>query len=209
MKFFSAAILATSVFFTFSTWADTNYNPGTYQIDPAHSKVGFEIPHLVISSVDGRFQTFEGKVTLDAKFEKSKVNATVEMSSIDTGNPKRDDHLRSPDFFDVAKFKQMKFESKSIVGTPQDFKMTGTLTMKGVTKPVSFDGKYLGTVNDGYGNEKAVFTAEATIKRSDFGLTWNKMVEAGPVVGDSLKIQLRIQAAHPAPAKAAGAKPAK
>lgn len=188
-----------------STWASLNvhavdsaYKPGTYQIDPIHSKIGFEIPHLVISTVDGRFQTFDGTVILDPKFEKSTVKAVVQVTSVDTGNPKRDDDLRGPDFFDSGKFSRMTFETKSISGTPQSFKLMGNLTIKGITNPVTFEGKYLGTVNDGAGNDKAAFTAYASIKRSSFGLKWNKMIEAGPVVGDNLAIQLRIQAAKPA-----------
>lgn len=178
--------------------ADLAYKPGTYQIDPIHSKIGFEIPHLVISTVDGRFQTFDGTVILDPKFEKSTVKAVVQITSVDTGNPKRDDDLRGPDFFDAGKFSKMTFETKSISGTPQNFKLMGNLTIKGITNPVTFDGKYLGTVNDGAGNDKVAFTAYASIKRSSFGLKWNKMIEAGPVVGDNLAIQLRIQAAKPA-----------
>ena len=178
--------------------AETAYKPGTYQIDPIHSKIGFEIPHLVISTVDGRFQTFDGTVSMDPRFEKSSVKAVVQVTSVDTGNPKRDDDLRGPDFFDAGKFSKMTFETKSISGTPQAFKLVGNLTIKGVTNPVTFEGKYLGSVNDGAGSDKVAFTAYASVKRSSFGLKWNKMIEAGPVVGDNLTIQLRIQAAKPA-----------
>ena len=174
------------------------YEAGAFDIDAAHSKVGFEIPHMVISTVEGRFTKFDGKIVLGEKFDKSTVEATVDMTSIDTSNSKRDEHLKSPDFFDVAKFPKMTFKSKSISGTPDKFTVAGDLTIKGVTKPVTFDGKYLGLVNDGYGNDKAVFNAETKVKRSAFGLTWNKMVEAGPVVGDELKIVLRVEAAKPA-----------
>ncbi len=198
MKFFNLILLVASI----SAWGDATYKPGTFQIDPAHSKVGFEIPHLVISTVEGRFTAFEGNVILDPKFEKSSVKATVEISSIDTGDPKRDEHLKSPDFFDVGKFKTMAFVSKSITGTPESFKLNGSLTIKGKTNAVTFDGKYLGIVNDGNGKEKAVFTATAKIKRAEYGLTWNKLVEAGPAVGDELTIQLKIQAGRPAAAKA-------
>ncbi len=187
------------------TWAPVGHSatmkPGTYDVDPAHSKVGFEIPHLVISSVEGRFTKFEGKVILSDKFERSTVKATADVGSVDTANAKRDEHLRSADFFDAGKFGKMTFESASITGTPESFKLTGNLTIKGVTKPVTFDGKFLGTVNDAFGNEKVAFNAQAIIKRADFGLTWNKAVEAGPVVGETLTIQLKIQAGRPAAKK--------
>jgi polyisoprenoid-binding protein YceI len=174
---------------------------GKYTIDSAHSRVGFEISHLVISTVDGSFKDVRGDINLKEKFEKSSVKTTVEMASIDTGVTKRDDHLRSPDFFDVKKYPKMTFESTEIKGTPESFKMTGKLNLHGVTKPVTFDGKYLGSVNDGMGNEKVAFTATAEIKRADFGLGWNKVVEAGPVVGDTAKIILKVEAGRPVQAK--------
>jgi polyisoprenoid-binding protein YceI len=197
----TATVLSVTVLSGSVAMADAKYKAGKYNIDPMHSKVGFEIPHLVISSVEGKFKNFDGSITLADKFDKSSAQASVDMASIDTGVSKRDDHLKSADFFDTAKFPKMKFDSTQITGTPDSFKMTGNLTIKGVTKKVTFDGKYLGTVNDGMGNEKAAFTATTSIKRSDFGLTWNKMVEAGPVVGESLTISLRIEAAQPAAKK--------
>ena len=171
------------------------YQAGTYNLDPMHSKVGFEVPHLVISTVEGRFTKFSGDIQLGEKLEKSKVQVAVETDSIDTGVGKRDDHLRSPDFFESKKYPQMKFESTEIAGTPEAFKLTGNLTIKSVTKKVTFEGKYLGTVKDGYGNEKAAFNAKTKINRKDFGLTWNNAVEAGPVVGDDVTIDLKLQAA--------------
>lgn len=177
------------------------YDAGAYDIDPMHSKVGFEVPHLVISTVEGAFRKYDGKLVLDQKFEKSSVEANIEIGSVDTGVAKRDDHLKSPDFFDVAKFPKMTFKSLSISGKPESFKLTGDLTIKGITKKVTFDAKYLGTVVDGYGNQKAAFDAKAKINRKDFGLTWNAMVEAGPTVGDEVTLSLRIQAGRPAPKK--------
>jgi polyisoprenoid-binding protein YceI len=177
------------------------YDAGSYDIDPMHSKVGFEVPHLVISTVEGAFRKYDGKLVLDQKFEKSSVEANIEIGSIDTGVAKRDDHLKSPDFFDVAKFPKMSFKSSAISGKPESFKLTGDLTIKGITKKVTFDAKYLGTVVDGYGNQKAAFDAKTKINRKDFGLTWNAMVEAGPTVGDDVTLSLRIQAGRPAPKK--------
>lgn len=168
---------------------------GTYQIDPMHSKVGFEVPHLVISTVEGTFKEFDGQLDLASDFTKSKVTANVKVASIDTGVEKRDDHLKSADFFDAAKHPLMTFKSTSIKGTPESFKISGDLTLHGVKKPVTFDGQYLGTVTDGYGNRKAAFVSKAVINRKDFGLNWNSVVEAGPVVGDKVTLVLKIQGA--------------
>lgn len=170
----------------------------SFQIDAAHSKVGFEVPHLVISTVEGRFNAFAGDVNLAKDFSKSTVAVGIEVSSIDTGVAKRDDHLRSADFFDASRFPKMTFKSVSLQGSPDRFKLIGDLTIHGVTKSVIFEGQYLGSVTDGYGNEKVAFKASTTIRRQDFGLNWSSIVEAGPVVGDNVTIELNIQAGRPA-----------
>lgn len=167
---------------------------GKYNIDPMHSKVGFEVAHLVISSVEGKFKTFSGVLVLDEKFEKSKLEAEVDIGSVDTAVKDRDDHLKSPDFFDAAKFPKMTFKSTAISGKPEKFKLSGDLTLKGKTQKVVFDGTYKGTAKDGYGNTKAAFSATTKINRKDFGLTWSQAVEVGPVVGDMITIDLNIQA---------------
>lgn len=177
--------------------ADAKFEAGSYQLDPAHSKVGFEVTHLVISTVEGRFTKFDGSLDLAEPFDKSTVAVNVDTTSVDTGNGKRDDHLKSADFFDTAKFPTMTFNGTEIKGTPASFTLTGDLTIHGITKKVTFDAKYLGTVGDGHGNQKAAFQATARIKRKDFGLTWNSLVEAGPVVGDDVTLDLRVQAAKP------------
>ena len=182
--------------------ADAKYAAGKYDIDAAHSSVGFEVPHLVISTVEGKFTKMEGVIELNEKFEKSTVKASAETSSVDTGNEKRDGHLKSADFFDAAKNAKLTFESTEIKGTPASFKLTGNLKIKATTKKVTFDAKYLGTVNDGNGHEKVAFNATAKISRKDFGLTYGAMVEAGPVIGDEITITLKIQASRPAPAAA-------
>ncbi len=200
MKLISIATWLSAAALSFSVHA-APAKAGTYAIDQAHSTIGFDISHMVISSVDGRFKNFEGSITVADKFEKSNVKANVDVNSIDTGNGKRDEHLKSPDFFDVAKFSKMTFESTSIKGSPESFKMEGKLTLHGVTKPVTFDGKYMGAINDGMGNDKVAFTASAKINRKDFGLAWNKAIEAGPIVGDELTISIKIEAGHPAAKK--------
>ena len=181
--------------------ATDKMEPGKYNIDPMHSKVGFEVPHLVISSVEGKFKTFSGVLNLDEKFEKSNLVAEVEISSVDTSVKDRDDHLKSPDFFDATAFPKMTFKSTSISGKREAFKLTGDLTLKGKTQKVVFDGTYKGTAKDAYGNIKAAFTATAKINRKDFGLTWNKAVEVGPVVGDMITLDLKIQATKEVAAK--------
>lgn len=178
-----------------TAYAKKNLAAGKYKIDAAHSSVGFEIPHLMISSVDGKFTDYEGTFDIHKNFKKSKINVSIEAKSIDTAVKKRDDHLRSADFFEVSKYPKITFKSTSIKGKPGDFKIKGDLTIKGVTKPVTLEGKYLGTVKDGYGNTKIAFEAETEISRKDFGITYNNIIEAGPVIGDEVDIELKIQAA--------------
>ncbi len=168
---------------------------GKYTLDEAHSKVGFEIPHLVISTVEGRFTKYDGEIELADKFTDSKVTASIDVSTIDTSNGDRDKHLKSADFFDVAKYPKMTFKSKKITGTPENFKVVGDLTIKDKTKEVTLDGKFLGVVKDAYGNEKAAFNASTKINRQQFGLKWSKAVEVGPVVGDEVTISLKVQGA--------------
>jgi polyisoprenoid-binding protein YceI len=183
-------------------FAQTKIVEGTFKIDTAHSKVGFEVPHLVVSSVEGKFTDFEGTIVVDPKLEKSKVDLTVKTASVDTSNKDRDDHLRGPDFFDVKKFEKMTFKSKKVSGTPEALKVEGDLTLHGVTKPVIIDGKYTGTVKDPWGNERIAFKGSTKLKRQDFGLVWSKAVEAGPVVGDEITIDLKVEAIkEKAPAK--------
>ena len=170
---------------------------GTYTIDTAHSKIGFEATHLVIATVEGRFKKFEGTIVIDEKLSKSKANLDVDVASLDTDNTQRDDHLKSPDFFDTANSPKLLFVTKKIVGSADKLKIVGDLTIKGKTKEVALDVKYLGDVNDAYGNHKVVFSAEGKINRKDFGLNWSSMVEAGPVVGDQIKLTIKIEANKP------------
>lgn len=171
---------------------------GTYNVDAAHSKIGFEIPHLVISSVEGHFSKFDGSITIDDKLEKSKANLNIDTTSINTDNKDRDDHLRSPDFFDAVKNPKVTFVTKKVVGTVENLKLIGDLTIKGKTKEVTLDAKYLGDVKDPWGNHKIAFNAIGKINRQDYGLTWSKVVEAGPVVGDEVTLQIKVQASKQA-----------
>ncbi|MEQ1721791.1 MAG: YceI family protein [Pseudobdellovibrio sp.] len=198
MRLFLTTIL---VALTSTSFASAKLASGKYNIDPMHSKVGFEIAHLVISSVEGKFKTFSGTITVDEKFEKKKLDADIEIASIDTSVNDRDAHLKSPDFFDADKYPKMTFKSSAIKGTPESFKLIGDLTIKGKTKKVTFESVYKGTVADAYGNQKAAFVATTKINRRDFDLTWSNLVEAGPIVGDEVTLELKIQAALDKPIK--------
>jgi len=174
------------------------WTPGTYSIDTAHSKVGFEVPHLVIATVEGRFNEYRGEVVVGEKLEDSKVSVAIDAKSVDTGNAKRDEHLRSADFLDVEKHPKLTFRSRRVTGKREAFKVVGDLTLHGVTREVTLDGKFLGTAKDGWGNLKAAFAGEARINRKDYGLVWNKIVEIGPTVGEEVTIRLKVQGAKSA-----------
>ncbi|HET9235777.1 MAG TPA: YceI family protein [Oligoflexus sp.] len=178
------------LFIPLNLMAATDFVKGRYDVDPAHTRVSFVIPHFVVSEVEGRFNDVKGEFTLAEPFTNTKVSATIPVKSIDTGVAKRDEHLRSKDFFEVEKFPEMKLVSKSITGTPEAFKMVAALTIKGVTKDVTFDGKYTGSVKDPWGQQRAALQASATINRKDFGINYNDKVDIGPAVGDEVKIRI-------------------
>lgn len=190
------ALTALSLFMATTSMAAGKAMPeGKYAVDGMHSKIGFEVPHLVISSVEGHFDKYEGTILVDKKIEKSKVDLSVDIDSISTGVVKRDGHLKSPDFFDAAKFPKMTFTSSKITQTGDNLTVVGTLKIKDKAKEVTLDLKYLGQVKDGYGQDKVAFKGKTKINRKEFGLTWSQAVEAGPVVGDDVEISLNIQAA--------------
>jgi polyisoprenoid-binding protein YceI len=183
----AVAFCATSVS---SVLAEENY-----KIDPVHSSVGFKIRHL-FSYVSGKFIKFEGAFTVDFDHpEKSSVTATIQTASIDTGEPKRDDHLRGPDFFDAAKFPTITFKSKSVKSTGKDKgDIVGDFTMHGVTREVTLHAKFLGK-GTGMGGEISGWqlTTEP-LKRTDYGLNWSKAIEGTAVVGEEVEITIEIEA---------------
>lgn len=184
------ALLATLLLATSQAFA------ADYTVDPDHTSVGFKIKHLAISSVSGRFTDVKGTFSYDpAKVADAKAEATIAVKSINTEQAKRDEHLRSPDFFNVPQFPDMSFKSTKIIpGADKTFKAQGDLTIHGVTKPVTFDVTYGGETKDMYGNQRAAFEATAKINRKDFGLTWNKALETGGlVVGDDVTIMLEVE----------------
>ncbi|HEY1098376.1 MAG TPA: YceI family protein [Myxococcota bacterium] len=167
----------------------------TWDIDPAHSTVGFVVKHLVIAKVRGSFKRFSGTVVIDAREPaKSSVVVTIDPASVDTGIADRDAHLRGEDFFNVATFKEMKFVSTKVDKSAAGLKVTGNLTMHGVTKPVVLDVTGPSPeIKDPAGNPHVAFSATTTVKRADFGLTWNKAIEGGSVVGEDVTIELEVE----------------
>ena len=169
----------------------------TYKVDPAHTNVTFLVRHL-FTNVEGRFRTFEGQIVFDpAAPEKTTVKGSIDVASIDTNVAKRYEHLRSPDFFDVAKFPKIEFVGTGVAdvdAAKHAGKIRGNLTIHGVTRPVVLDAQFLGAATDPWGNKKGGFTATTTIDRKDFGLTWNKTLEAGGVlVGDEVTIRINVE----------------
>lgn len=175
--------------------------PGKYSIDPAHTRVSFLIDHFVVSQVQGRFNDVKGSFVLSDKIEDSKVDVTVPIASIDTGVKKRDDHLKSDDFFAAKKYPNMTFKSKSFSGSLDSFKVVGDLTIKDVTKEVTLNGKYTGSVKDSWGQIRAAVRAEGKINRKDFHINYNDMVEAGPAVGDEVTINIISEGIQDTPKK--------
>lgn len=172
--------------------------PVVYEVDGAHSDVSFRAQHL-LSRVRGQFRRFSGTVTIDPdKRDAVAVKGTIEAASIDTDEPDRDTHLKSADFFDVTKFPEITFEAGELREAGADRKkgkLAGTLTMHGVSRPIVLDVEWLGTATDPWGNRKAAFTGRATLNRKDYGIVWNKALDAGGfLVGDFVEIELTIEA---------------
>lgn len=188
MRKLIAIILSTVVSST--AWA------ADYEIDSTHSSVVFKVKHLAISTVPGRFGDVTGRFSFDpTRVEASKAEAKIAVASINTMDTKRDDHLRSADFFDVSKFPSITFKTSKVEKVSDTaFKATGDLTIHGVTKPVTLDVTYGGSAKDPWGKERAAFEAKTLINRKDFGLTWSKTLETGGlVVGDDVQISLEIE----------------
>ncbi|MFD2933999.1 YceI family protein [Spirosoma flavum] len=167
-----------------------------WAIDPTHSEVQFKVKHLVISTVTGSFGQYEGHVeTVGDDFDGAKISFSADISSISTGNEQRDGHLKSVEFFDAEQFPKLMFVSTSMTKTgDESYSVTGDLTLHGVTKPVTLKVEYGGQMQDFYGQTKAGFEATGTIKRKEFGLTWDGVTEAGGVVvSDDVKLVLNIQ----------------
>jgi polyisoprenoid-binding protein YceI len=169
----------------------------TWQIDPAHTNVEFSVRHMMISNVKGQFQKTSGTITANGNDPASaQIDATIDASSVDTRVEGRDEHLKGPNFLDVAKYPTITFKSTKVEAAgPNKWKVTGDLTLHGVTKPVVLDVEAAGPpIHDPMGNTRAGASAATTIKRSDFGITWNKALDTGGVmVGDEVAIAIDVE----------------
>jgi Uncharacterized conserved protein len=169
-----------------------------WAIDPAHSEIQFKVKHLVISNVSGKFDKFEGTVLSSADdFSDAEIQFSADVDSINTGQPDRDNHLKSPDFFDLTNYPKLTFVSTGVSKKGDDeYTLTGNLTMHGVTKEVKLSVEYGGTTKDPWGNTKAGFEISGKINRKDYNLTWSAVTETGGlVVSDDIKLQLAVELA--------------
>lgn len=189
-KVVSSIVLASlTVLGSASAWG------ATYEVDASHSNVKFSVRHL-FSKVSGEFKDIKGSFDFDEKkLGTSTGEFSVPVATVNTNNEKRDTHLKAPDFFDAANHPMLTFKTKSVKGTAKKLKIEGDLTLRGVTKPVTFEGEFLGQDKDPWGGTRAGFTAKTKISRKDYGINFNKVLESGKVlVGDEVEIELNIEA---------------
>ena len=189
--FVTAVVLLAGTLAAGTTWA-----ADTYKIDRSHSSIQFAVRHLVVTKVKGEFNEFSGMILYDDEnITKSSVDVTINTASIDTKDPKRDDHLRSPDFFDVAKFPQISFKSKRIEKTSDGYAVIGDLTMHGVTKEIRIPFSIAGVVTDPWGNVRLGLSGKTKLNRQDYGVSWSKKMDNGGLVaGDDVEIDLEVEA---------------
>src|SRR5688500_3803967 len=191
------ATITTAAPITTATSAPPATAPTTWTIDAAHSSVEFSVRHMMITTVKGRFTDVKGSVVIPGADDVagSSVDITIDAATIDTREPQRDAHLRSADFFDVETFPTLTFKSRAISDVRGDrFKVTGDLTIRGIAREVVLDVTSNGSVIDPWGGQRSGFEATTRIKRSDYGLTWNQLLEAGGVaVADEIKITIDAQ----------------
>jgi polyisoprenoid-binding protein YceI len=166
-----------------------------WNIDPDHSLIEFRVSHMMVSKTTGRFLDYQGFVTMDADAKTfTTIEATINAASIDTDHEKRDNHLRNADFLDAAQHPTMTFKMTRYVKQGEKYSVVGDFTLRGVTKEVSLVGSFNGVTQDPWGNTRTGFTAEGTLNRKDFGMTWNKTLDSGGlVVGEDVHIRLEIE----------------
>lgn len=170
-------------------------------IDPMHSNIGFKVKHLMFTNVRGNFKEYTASISTDGSdFTNAKISVTINSASINTGDDKRDEHLRSADFFDVEKLPEINFEGERFEKVSGDnYVLYGDLTMKGVIKPIKLEVEFGGIVKDPWGNEKAAINLQGKINRKDFGLNWNAALETGGVlVGEDVTFDIEVQLAKAA-----------
>jgi polyisoprenoid-binding protein YceI len=174
---------------TTTTSLPAGLTPGTYVVDASHSEVGFTARHAMVTKVRGRFSDVEGTLVLGEDAASSSATATIRTASVDTRSADRDAHLRSGDFFDAETYPEIAFRTTGVRGHGDDYLVDGELTIKGVTRPVTFEVEFGGVATDPFGNVRAGFSGSTTVNRKDFGLTWNAALETGGVLV-SEKVQL-------------------
>lgn len=183
--------------FTLLLTSFAGYTQNTkWVVDPSHAKVGFSVSHFGISETEGKFTKFGGTILSDKPdFSDAKIAFTIDVSSINTEDAKRDEHLKSPDFFDAAKYSQIVFTGKSLKAVGKNkYKLTGVFAMHGISKEITLDLSYKGTVVDPYKNTKAGFTIKGVIDRTKWGLTWNGKLAAGELlVGNDVSLDVNIE----------------
>ncbi len=176
------------------THSGVRYVPaaGAYALDPTHSYVSFTARHLMVTKVRGRVPVVDGRLVIDDDPQASSVEATIDVAAVESGDPKRDEHLRSADFFDTENHRHATFRSTSVEDHGDgEFTLHGDLTIRGVTRPVSLHGEYLGTQDSPWGDTRIGFGAETEVSRKDWGLEWNVALETGGVVvGDKIKLTI-------------------
>ena len=171
------------------------YKVGTWNIDPAHTEIGFSVRHLAISKVKGVFEQFSGTIVTAEDPLQSTATGTVEVASVNTKQADRDAHLRTGDFFLAEEHPQFTFVTTGVRENGSDFLVDGELTLRGVTKPVTFNLEFGGFGGDAYGNEKLGVSATTVINRNDFGISWNGALDKGGfILGDDVTITLELQA---------------
>jgi len=168
---------------------------GRWQIDPGHTEVAFVGRHFMLTKVRGRFTGVTGVIVVAEEPGESAAEVTIDMASVQSGSQARDDHLRSPDFFDVARHPTASFSGRAAGWQGTRGLLAGELTIRGVTRPVTLQAEYLGHVADPWGGQRAIFTAEATLNREDWGLTWNMPLDGGGLlVSKDIRIEIEAEA---------------
>jgi len=169
---------------------------GTWTVDPVHSSIGFEVKHMMISTVRGHFRQYEGTLEAAEDYHDSRVSGTVEVASIDTNNADRDQHLLSPDFFDAEHYPQIRYESTAIEHAVKGtYQVTGELTIKDVTREIQLETNVEGAAVDPWGNDRVGIAVRGGIDRTDFGLTWQQsLTNGGLLVGELVSLRLDISA---------------
>ena len=169
--------------------------PGRWQIDPGHTELAFIGRHFMLTKVRGRFTGLSGVIEVAEEPGDSTAEVTIDMASVESGNEARDEHLRSPDFFDVARYPAATFSARAVGWQGTRGTLAGELTLHGVTRPVTLQAEYLGYAADPWGAYRAVFTAEGSIDREDWGLTWNLPLDGGGlVVSREIRIEIELEA---------------